>query len=31
MSDTVQFGRFEIRFDERQLHANGQPVAPGSR
>jgi hypothetical protein len=31
MSDTVHFGRFEIRFDKRQLYANGQPVALGSR
>jgi DNA-binding response OmpR family regulator len=31
MSDIVHFGRFEIRFDERQLYADGQPVALGSR
>ena len=31
MSETVQFGRFEIRIAERQVRADGQPVALGSR
>lgn len=31
MTDNVQFGRFEIRFDERQLYADRQPVPLGIR
>jgi len=31
MPDTLQFDRFEISIDERQLRADGKPVALGSR
>jgi len=31
MPEAIQFGRFEIRFDERQLCADGQAVPLGSR
>lgn len=31
MSDRSRFGRFEIRFAERQLLADGQPTLLGAR
>ena len=31
MPEILQFGRFEIRIGERQLHADGKPVALGGR